>query len=266
VTLTTAEVRTAAELLATARRSAELFDRLPDDLRPADERDAYRIQEALGELLNATGRSVPRIHKIGCTTAVMQEYMGIDSPCAGNVVASGLREREGSFACPPAGRLGVECEIAVVLGADLPPRTAGYDRAAVTSAVAACCAAIEVVEDRYVDYPSLDTPTLIADDFFAHGAVLGEPDRAFPAVHLDGVSARMTVNGAPAGEGVGADILGHPLEALAWLADLRARSGLGLRRGEVVLLGSVVQTCWVGRGDVVSIENDPLGTVVARFS
>jgi hypothetical protein len=30
-----------------------------------------------------------------------------------------------------------------------------------------------VVQDRYVDYPSLDTPTLIADDFFHHACVLG---------------------------------------------------------------------------------------------
>jgi 2-oxo-3-hexenedioate decarboxylase/2-keto-4-pentenoate hydratase len=60
--------------------------------------------------------------------------------------------------------------------------------------------------------------------------------------------------------------MGHPLEALAWLANLRARFGLGLRAGEFILLGSVVETRWVGRGDEVAVEIEGLGAVRAAFS
>jgi 2-oxo-3-hexenedioate decarboxylase/2-keto-4-pentenoate hydratase len=59
--------------------------------------------------------------------------------------------------------------------------------------------------------------------------------------------------------------MGHPLEALAWLANLRARLGLGLRAGEFVLLGSVVETRWVGAGDQVVVEIEGLGEVRALF-
>jgi 2-oxo-3-hexenedioate decarboxylase/2-keto-4-pentenoate hydratase len=59
--------------------------------------------------------------------------------------------------------------------------------------------------------------------------------------------------------------MGHPFEALAWLANLRARLGLGLRAGEFVLLGSVVETRWVGPGDEVAVAIEGLGEVRAAF-
>jgi 2-keto-4-pentenoate hydratase len=60
--------------------------------------------------------------------------------------------------------------------------------------------------------------------------------------------------------------MGHPFEALAWLANLRARSGLGLRAGEFVLLGSVVETRWVSAGDEVVVAIEGLGEVRATFA
>ena len=69
--------------------------------------------------------------------------------------------------------VGVECEIAVRLARDLPAAEAPYDQTSVAGALGACMAAIEVVDDRYQDYKSLDAPTLIADDFFNAACVLG---------------------------------------------------------------------------------------------
>jgi 2-keto-4-pentenoate hydratase len=101
-------------------------------------------------------------HKIGCTTWVMQAYLGIPNPCAGGVFGPNVSEISGVFTNPRKGRLGVECEIAVVLERSLPSRRFGYSRREVGNAVRACMCAIEVVEDRYVDYQSLGAPTLIA--------------------------------------------------------------------------------------------------------
>ena len=75
----------------------------------------------------------------------------------------------------------------------------------------------------------------------------------------------MTVNGVEVGSGIGADILGDPLAALVWLANRCARQGRSLRAGDVVLLGSVVQTHWVKPADEVVVENIPFGNVSARF-
>jgi 2-keto-4-pentenoate hydratase len=126
-------------------------------------------------------------------------------------------------------------------------------------------AAIEVVQDRYVDYPSLDTPTLIADDFFHYACVLGAQAESLPPQSLREVTGTMAINGRPVGHGVGTDILGDPLNVLSWLANSCAAWGTPLLAGDVVLLGSLVQTQWVQAGDVVTIANDPLGEVVAEF-
>jgi len=79
------------------------------------------------------------------------------------------------------------------------------------------------------------------------------------------VTGTMAINGRAVGHGVGTDILGDPLNVLSWLANSCAAWGTPPLAGDVVLLGSLVQTQWVQAGDVVTIANDPLGEVVAEF-
>jgi 2-keto-4-pentenoate hydratase len=76
----------------------------------------------------------------------------------------------------------------------------------------------------------------------------------------------MSVNGEMFGPGCGADILGHPLNALAWLANAVQAQGGALRAGEIILLGSVVQTKWLDPGDVVEVDIEGLGKVKATFA
>jgi 2-keto-4-pentenoate hydratase len=259
-------VEPGARIIAEARLAGALLDGLSPEARPRDEAEAYRMQSAVHRRLSEAGRGRLAGHKIGCTTPVMQEFLGIASPCAGGVFESGVHEGEATFEQRGDARFGVECEVAVRLGSDLPPRLEPYRREEVAPAVAACAAAIEVVEDRYVDYSSLDTPTLIADDFFAAACVLGPWREGFDPQALREVHAAMTIDGAEAGAGTGRDLMGHPLEALAWLATNASARGLTLRAGELVLLGSLVATVWVQPGAVVRIGNDPLGEAVARFA
>ncbi len=101
------------------------------------------------------------------------------------------------------------------------------------------------------------------DDFA--GGVLGTPIADFDPLALDALTGRMTVNGAAAGAGRGGDILGHPLEALAWLANLKAGQGAALAAGEIVMLGSVVETKWLARGDAVEVEIESLGQASVVF-
>jgi 2-keto-4-pentenoate hydratase len=255
----------AADLLCAARLRRQPFAGLPDHCRPADEAAAYAIQDALHIKLCAARRGPLVGHKIGCTTPVMQRFLGIDNPCAGGVLAPNVQHRDGGFRHGDFLRVGVECEIAVALARDLPASGAPYDRHGVGAAVGACMAAIEIVDDRYEDYRALDAPTLVADDFFQAGCVLGAPVAEWRSLDLSAVAGRMTINGEQVGSGRGGDVLGHPLNALAWLANLRA-SRHHLRAGEFVLLGSVVETKWLARGDRVEIAIEGLGTASASFA
>ncbi len=258
-------IEEAARLLARARLERAPLEALPEACRPRDEAAAYAIQARLHVAQQAAGLGARVGWKIGCTTPVMQSYMGIDHPCAGGLFAGSLAEQSGRYDFDDFCRVGVECEIVVRLGAELTPAGAPYSRDTVAGAVAACMAGIEVVDDRFRNFRELDVWTMAAGDFFNAGCVLGAPVADFPARDLDRLTGRMTINGAAAGHGQGRDILGHPLEALAWLANLKAREGGGLAAGEIVMLGSVVETKWLARGDVVEVEIESLGRASAVF-
>ncbi len=256
----------AARHLSAGRLRHAPIPHLSDHLRPADLTAAYTVQDALHGLYRDGGHGDQAGYKIGCTTPVMQRYLGIGHPCAGGLLAPTLHRQAVSLPMGDFCRPGVECEIAVRLGADLPPGARPHDLESVTPAVAAVAAAIEIVDDRYQDYTTFDTPTLIADDFFGAGCVLGPWRSHWQSLDLAALGGRMAINGEPVGTGIGSDIMGHPFAALAWLANHAAARGRPLVSGTVILLGSLVQTNWVSAGDVVDIEVDALGSAQARFS
>jgi 2-oxo-3-hexenedioate decarboxylase/2-keto-4-pentenoate hydratase len=96
--------------------------------------------------------------------------------------------------------------------------------------------------------------------------VLGTPVENWRALDLAALRGRLAINGAEVGAGRGGDILDHPLKALAWLANALALRGQYLKAGEFVLLGSVVETRWVERGDLVEASIEGLGPAIAQFT
>ncbi len=262
MTLSIDAVQGAARLLADARLTATALAELPADCRPDTLDDGYAIQEAVHEKLSAAGWGPIAGHKIGCTTTVMQEYLKIDAPCAGGVFAERVKLGMGHYDRAGMCRPGVECEIAVRLSADLPGREGGYDHAAIGRAVGAVMASIELVDDRWNDFTAQPMTCLLADEFFGAGCVLGPELADWRELDLGTMAGHMVINGKEVGAGRGGDILGHPLNALVWLADMRAARGMPLRQGEFVTLGSLVQTVWIEAGDEVIAEIDGLGRAV----
>lgn len=157
-------------------------------------------------------------------------------------------------------------EIAVRLKRDLAAGEAPFTAEWVGEAVEAYHPAIEIVDDRYVKWETMGAPTLIADDFFAAGCVLGASVPRSSVPDLKVVKGRALVNGEEVSHGTGADVLGHPHNALAWLANHLAAEGKGLHAGQLVLTGSLVKTLWLKAGDKVRMELDGLGVVEAEFT
>jgi 2-keto-4-pentenoate hydratase len=255
----------AAKAIAAARRSRTPLQPLDGDAAPATEADGYRIADALHDLLAAKfGKRVG--YKIGCTSPVMQQYLNIPHPCGGGVLAKGVYESGVSLRAADYVRVGVECEIAVRLARDLLATEAPFTAEWVAEAIEAYLPAIEIVDDRYVDWQTIGAPTLVADDFFAAGCVLGTPVARSAAPDISAVVGRAVINGVEVGQGTGADVLGHPHNALAWLANHLAADDKGLREGEIVLTGSLVKTIWLNAGDHVVMDLAGLGKVEATFA
>jgi 2-keto-4-pentenoate hydratase len=258
------QILQAAQIIATSRRNRVALKALPPEVAPRDEEDGYRVQRAVHDLLLPnTGAMVG--YKIGCTSKVMQEYLDIPHPCGGGVFARGVHDSGIRLHAADFVRVGVECEIAVRLARDLAPSEEPFTAEWVMEAIEAYLPAIEIVDDRYEQWETLGAPTLVADDFFAAACVLGAPRARNTVPDLLSVNGRALINGEEAGRGTGADVLGHPHNALAWLANHLAEEGRGLHKGQIVLTGSLVKTVWLKPGDHVVMELEGLGRVEASF-
>src|SRR4051794_24399550 len=206
----------AAQAIAAARRNRAPLRALPAEIVPRDEAEGYRVQRALHDLMLPVNGALGG-YKIGCTSVVMQRYLDIPHPCSGGVFERGIHDSGVTLPAADYLRVGVECEIAVRLARDLPASAAPFTQQSVMDAIEAYHPAIEIVDDRYVKWETMGAPTLVADDFFAAGCVLGPPIACAAAPDLLALKGRAIINGAVAGQGSGADVLGHPHNALAWL-------------------------------------------------
>jgi 2-keto-4-pentenoate hydratase len=195
----------------------------------------------------------------------MQRYLNIPHPCGGGVFARGVHESGAALRFQDFVRVGVECEIAVKLARDLAASAAPFTAESVAEAIEAYLPAIEIVDERYLGWETMGAPTLVADDFFAAGCVLGKPVARQAAPDLLNVVGRAVINDAEVSRGTGADVLGHPHHALAWLANHLAEEGRHLHAGQIVLTGSLVKTVWLAAGDRVTMELEGLGDVTASF-
>lgn len=246
----------AARHLADAHRDRAHFANLTDALAPPSLADAYRVQEALATLWSPTRGSVAGL-KIATTTKVMQRLMGIDHPCGGMIYASTVHTSPARIDTAAFMHVVVECELAVRLGADLPARGTAYSRDDVRGAISAVMPAFELIEDRHADYKVTDARTLIADNAWNGGIVLGLPQPVPAGSNLDKVTGTLAINGKIAHTGLTDD----PLGALAWVANLAIERGRPMTQGMVVITGSVIPTLAIAAGDRFVFELGGLGAV-----
>ena len=259
-------IEQAATIIAENRLNRLRLGTIDEAIRTVDLHDAYAVQERHNEILAERGMGKLVGYKIGCTTPVMQEYMNIHEPAFGEVFDSMVFHDHAELKRDDFVEPGVETEIAVTLAHDLPSSNAPYTRESVRDAVAAVMISIELVDARYRDYRELDTPTMAADNFFNAAVVLGAPVKDWQDFDLAGAEATIELNGTELGRGFGSLIMGHPLEALAWLANRLSERSRHLKAGEFVTLGSVIPTHWVSRGDHINHEIPGLGSVSIRLA
>ncbi len=247
----------AAHALMAVRRSRRVLDRLPPGVAPRTLADGIAAQLAVARLTSA---QPPAGFKIGATSRVMQEYLGLPGPLAGFVAEAGLHGSGSTLTFASFLHAGVECELAVVLAQDLPPGQCSSAQA--SAAVGELMAGIEVVENRYGPLDVLGSRTLVADQVFHAGAVLGAPFPDWRGLDLRSLAGSLSVDGHERGAGTGADLLGDPMAALAWLAASEEAAAFGgLRAGQVVMLGSVCPPVWLNGPAEVAVRFAPLPAV-----
>ena len=257
------QVRTAAATLWRHWQQLTRLAELPAPCRPATRAEGYSIQ---AELARQSGENVVG-WKIAATSQAGQQHIHVDGPIAGPLLAA--RALAPGARVPLAGNnMNVaEAEFAFRIGRDLPARAQDYAVEEVLAAVASLHPAIEVPDSRYADFTCVGAPQLIADAacacWFLIGPTVGVDWRARDLVR-HGVAAYR--NDALAAQGSGANVLGDPRRALAWIANELGRYGAGLRAGDVVITGTCVTPVPVAAGDRIRMDFGDFGAIAAQFA
>jgi 2-keto-4-pentenoate hydratase len=245
----------AARFIDEAHRTRARYQNLPDAIAPATAAEAYAAQAALLELWTPRLGPVAGL-KVATTTRVMQQLMGIDHPCMGTIFAARVYASPATVARADFVNVRIECELAVRLARDLPTAGAPYTRESVRGAVSHVMAAFELIEDRFADYKAARALSLIADNAWNGGIVIG-PARPLPdGLDLHGIAGVLRSDGRETATGRTDD----PLGALAWLANQAAEVGRPLTGGMVAITGSVLPTVDIAPGERLEFTLESVGS------
>lgn len=247
------KIGNAADFLWSAHRARQPYANLPPELAPRNAREAYAMQDAF-HARAAPSRGPVAGMKIATTTKVMQALMGIDHPCGGGIFAQAIHHSPARLACADFVNLRIECEIAVRVASELSGR-GPYTAENVREDVAEIMPAFELIEDRHAVYRETNALSMIADNCWNAGIVIGPAKKFDRSIDIDALRGRLSINGKTVAEGQ-AD---RPLGALAWLANLALERGKPIRKDMIVITGSVVATVSVSPGDVAVFAIDGLG-------
>jgi 2-keto-4-pentenoate hydratase len=249
-----------AKAIAERHRNRERFTLDMPPGRAGDLIFAYAAQAALLPLIGGAIEG----WKIGLTTPRMQQLCGVDEPIVGAVLAGRIHPGPARVAVADHVRLGVESEIALRVAAPFPEgQVSPAEALACTDLV---CAAFELVDDSAADYARLSAATLVADNAWNAGLVLGPAQSTAGLASLAGRRGILSRGGEVVDEGSSSDVLGDPAIALAWLADHLARRGQPLRPGQWVSTGSIVPTKFVAPGEAWVFEVEGLPPVELALS
>jgi len=254
-------ITTLAQELYSAETSGEPIEALTARYPDITNEDAYQIQLA-GMKLRLTDGHIIVGKKIGLTSKAMQAALGVFEPDYGYItdrmmVLEGDAISLGTVISPK-----VEPELAFVLKSDL--AGPGVTVAQVLQATAGVMPALEIIDTRVKDWK------IKIQDTIADGASIGRVIVSGSLVPVENVDLRymglvLEKNGQVAGTAAGAAVLGHPANAVAWLANKLADYGISLKAGEIVMSGSFTAAYPVAAGDSICATFAGLGTVRAYF-
>lgn len=259
-----------AQLLSDARTKRVRLAALPEPVRPVTPSDAYRCQHLLVEKLVEHYGGALIGYKVACTNVTAQRQLNVDGPFYGRMMSefcfdSPARVEAGQFFMRV-----VEAEFGFRMGRDLPPRAEPYSAVEAGDAVEGAMPGIEIVDSRFDDWTTIGAPSLIADNACHAAWVKGALVKDWRGIDLAEQTVLLTVHGSDGKlklerAGIGSAVLGHPLNALAWLATQLSSQGRGLRAGHYVTTGVTMEVYMGDRGDRIQAGFGPLGSVELEF-
>jgi 2-keto-4-pentenoate hydratase len=254
----TIAIRTAVERLLEARSTRRAMAPLSEADSDLTIEQGYAIQDALRAELERRGERLIG-WKLAFTSPAAQASLGVKEPAAGFLLsgqyAGGAEVSLGEFA-----GLGVEVEVAFRLRTKLVGP--GVSAATATLAVEGAVAALELPDFLFSGTPR--AADFIANSIHARAIVLGSPLTPLRGLDLAVEGVVYELNGEIVGTHTAAEVMGSPLNALAWLANHLETRGLSLKPGDVVISGSISKILRPKAGDTIRARFTRLGSVSVK--
>ncbi len=261
--MTSVQAQEAGRIIHSCWQAGSVTGALPDACRPLSLDSGYAAQLAFVE---HSGEAVVG-WKIAATSRAGQRHINVDGPIAGRLLESRVHPNLVILQLG-TNRMGVaEAEFAFVLGDSLPAREIAYSADEALAAVASVHPAIEVPDSRFADFVQAGGPQLVADNACASHFVLGPAAEVDPKT-IDFIThpVRLFIDGKEVTSGTGADALGDPRTALAWIANNHALQGVALQSGDIVTTGVCGQPSAIKPGNHIIADFGVLGAAEATLS
>lgn len=264
--LTSTETDAAADALLTAEISQEQIGLLSVQYPDITLDDAYAIQAAHLRRKLEMGRHIIG-WKIGLTSKVMQDALGITTPDSGILFddmdfADGSTVAKSRFIQPR-----IEAEIAFVLKK---PLNGAVTREQVLEATDFVAPALEILDTRIKRQDPTTGQTrkifdTVSDNAANGGIVLGAQRHKPEEVDLRWVGAILHKNDEVVATGLGAAVLNDPVMGIVWLSERMSHYGQGMAAGQVILAGSFIAPIECPSGTRIQADYGPFGAVSVNF-
>jgi 2-keto-4-pentenoate hydratase len=256
-----------SEFLFELRHDNRAIDALPDALCPVDLKSAYAAQALLVDRLCAHWHSQRAGYKIALTNPLAQAMLNVAHPVYGCLISSRCYDSGASLDASEYRTRIIEVEFAFIMARDVPRSSTPHNAVSLAPYVDSLHPAIEIVDHRFAALDRLNACSLAADNAIHGSFVQGPAAKQWHEHDLSAHAVQLLVNGESVLSGAGDRTLGHPLTALAWLANELPAHDLDLHAGDRITTGLVTDGVYnASSGDHMLADFGILGQVEVTFA
>jgi 2-keto-4-pentenoate hydratase len=254
-----------ADYLLANRFEQRVVENIPETLYPSTTEEAYRVQDQVVQHLTRKYSSEVCGYKLACTNKPIMKLLGVNGPFSGRLMSHSVYQSGVVLGAADFVKRIIEQEFVFVAGEDVPLSKIPFTAGSVKQYLSTCIPGIELVDHRYRDFSLVGGNALIADNAIHAASILGDPQEQWRTMKLSRHPVKLLVNGKIISEGSGENVLGNPLNAMAWLANHLQSRGLSLKSGDIVTTGTACDVYNAEVGDDITADFGALGTVSLSF-
>ncbi len=255
--LSTVAIEQAARILVNARRKNLVIDDIPTDCRPMTLPEAYLVQDRFFDLLGEESKGWFG----ACTNVSIQEMLNLKEPYYARLLANHIFSSPATLETSLYPPIALECEFGFQVGRDFTPTETSYSHDEIVDTITAVYPTIEVVAGHLKNWPKQDVFSVIADNGTDGALVIGDRNSQWRDFDLINTTVTLEINNQEVRCGLGANVLGDPVNAFVWLVNAVTRDGKTVTAGTVNNTGTATDIYWALPGDCATASFGEIGTV-----